>query len=215
MKFLDNLERRMGRFYIPNLMKYLCTAMLGVFILDFLPFQVSASSVLVFNRALILKGQVWRILTFTVLPPNSSPLFILLSLYFYYMIGTALENRWGSRRFNLYYLLGVAGNIASGFLMGYATNTYLNLSLFLAYAMLNPDMPVMLFFVLPVKMKWLALLSSISLIALFFTGGWAMKLSLLLSLLPFFLFFGPQLWQEGKMAWGRMKYRWQNRNWNR
>ena len=150
-----------------------------------------------------------------MLPPNSSLLFILLSLYFYYMIGTALENRWGSRRFNLYYLLGVAGNIASGFLMGYATNTYLNLSLFLAYAMLNPDMPVMLFFVLPVKMKWLALLSSISLIALFFAGGWAMKLSLLLSLLPFFLFFGPQLWQEGKMAWGRMKYRWQNRNWNR
>ena len=111
---------------------------------------------------------------------------------FYYMLGTMLENRWGSRRFNLYYLIGVIGNIAAGFITGYATNTYLNMTLFLAIAVLYGEMQLNLFMVLPIKMKYLALVDAALLIYSFLFGSWAGRVALVLSLLPFFLFFGRQ-----------------------
>lgn len=211
MRFLNFLERKMGKYYIPELMKYLCLGMLGVFVLDFLPFGVSASSLLYFNRDLILQGQIWRAITFVFLPPSSSILFILLSLYFYYFLGTMLENRWGSRRFNLYYLIGVLGNIAAGFITGYATNTYLNLSLFLAIAVLYGDMQVNLFMFLPIKMKYIALVDAALLIYSFLVGSWAARLGLVLSLLPFFLFFGRDAYLAARHDWWKLKNWWMSR----
>ena len=201
----------MGRHYIPNLMKYLCLCMLGVFVLDMMPFSLSASSLLYFDRALILRGQIWRLVTFIFLPPSSSVLFILFSLYFYYMLGTMLENRWGSRKFNLYYLIGVLGNIAAGFLTGYATNTYLNMTLFLAIAVLYGEMQINLFMVLPVKMKHIALVDAALLIYQFLAGGWVVKVSLLFSLLPFFLFFGRDAKVMAHHWMWKLKNRWAQR----
>lgn len=207
MGLIDKLERKMGRHYIPQLMKYLCVAMLGVFILDYLPMLSSASAFLYFNRARILRGEIWRVITFVFLPPDSSILWILFSLYFYYFLGTTLENRWGSARFNIYYALGVLGNILAGFISGYATNEYLNLSLFLAFATYYPYFEFTLFFVLPVKVRWIGLLDAALLIYQFLIGSWAMRLSLVLSLLPYFLFFGKQAYLQLKMDVRRLK-RW-------
>ena len=205
MNLLQRLERKYGRYAIRDLMKYLCIGMLGVFILDYLPMLRSASALLYFDRELILQGQIWRLITFIFLPPTGSIIFILINLYFDFFLGTSLENHWGSARFNLYYLLGIVGNILSGFLTGFATNYYLNLSLLLSFAVLCPEMEFMLFFVLPVKAKWLGLFDGGLLIYEFFQVGWAGKVSLLLSLLPFFLFFGKSAWLQIKMDYRKIK----------
>ncbi len=208
-RFLDRLERKMGRYYISGLMKIIVFGMAGVFVLDliFSRSAVSASAMLAFNRALILRGQVWRLFTFIFIPESSSLLMIFFTLYFYYLIGTALENRWGSRRFNLYYLFGILGADLGGMLLGYNTNHYLNLSLFLAFACLYPDFEVLLFFVLPVKMKYIAWVDAAYLLYLFIMGSWASRGCMLLSFLPFFMFFGRDLYLKGRHLVWRLKNR--------
>ena len=209
MKWLDRLERRMGRHYIPNLMKWLCLGMLGVFILEYLPLQKSAWHLLYFDRDLILRGEVWRLITFIFLPPGDSPLWILFSLYFYYFLGTSLENHWGSARFNIYYAIGVLGNILSGFLTGVATNAYLNTSLLLSFAVLYPDMEFNLFFFLPVKVRWIGGAWGLYLLYQLAVIPWAYKVALVLSFLPFILFFGKRAWLQLRMDWRRVM-RWIN-----
>ncbi len=208
-QFLNRLERKMGRFYITGLMKIIVFGMAGVFLLDlfFSRGAVTASQLLSFSRELILRGQIWRLFTFIFIPEGSSPIFIVFTLYFYYLIGTALENRWGSRRFNLYYLFGIIGADLGGMLLGYNSNYFLNLSLFLAFACLYPDFEVLLFFILPVKMKYLAYLDAAYLVYLLITGSWAARGCLLLSLLPFFLFFGEDLYLDARRLVRRLKNR--------
>jgi len=206
-RFLNQLERRIGRHYIPNLMRYLTLAMLGVFILEYLPLRRSAWQLLYFNRDLILQGQVWRLITFIFLPPTGNPFWILFSLYFYYFLGDSLENHWGGARFNLYYLIGIIGSVISGFLTGYTTNEYLNLSLLLAFAVLYPEMEFTLFFILPVKVKWIGGAWAIYLIYQLITQPMTYKLALILSLLPFVLFFGKQAFLQLRMD-GRRLLRW-------
>ncbi len=211
MKIMDKLERRMGRFYIENLMQYILFGMAGIFLLDLMPFSFSASTLLYFNRALILKGEVWRILTFVFLPIGGDILSMVLAGYLLYIFGTALENRWGSRRFTLYYLLGVLCSIISGFIFGIATNAYINYSLFFAFAMLYGNFEVRLFFVLPVKVKWMAWLMAAVMGYNILTGGWLVLLQVLLVMLPFVLFFGDDLYAWGKMTWYKLKHQWNNK----
>ncbi len=209
MNWLNQLERRMGRHYIPNLMKYLTVAMLGVFILEYLPLPQSAWMLLYFDRDLILQGQIWRLFTFIFLPPSGSIFFILLSLYFYYFLGTSLENHWGGARFNLYYAIGILGSILGGFLTGAATNSYLNTSLLLSFAVLYPDMEFMLFFFLPVKVRWIGWAWGLYLLYQLIVIPWAYKAALALSFLPFILFFGKQAWLQLRMDVRRL-LRWIN-----
>lgn len=121
------LARKFGKYVISNLMMYIVSAMAVVFVLDML-MPVNLTAYFMFNKAAILRGQLWRLVTFLFLSPDSSIVWILFSLYFYWMIGSALENQWGSFRFNMYYLFGMLGTIISGMITGYATNSYLNLS---------------------------------------------------------------------------------------
>ena len=207
-RFLSRLEKKMGRFYISGLMKIIVFGMAGVFLLDlFFSRSVTASDLLSFNKALILQGQVWRLVTFVFIPEGTSPSFIFFTLYFYYLIGTALENRWGSRRFNLYYLIGILGADLGGMLTGYGTSHYLNLSLFLAFACLYPDFEILLFFVLPVKIKYIAYLDAAYLAYRLFFLSWAGRGSVLLSFLPFFLFFGEDLFFRAKRLTWKLKNR--------
>ena len=208
-RFLSRLEKKMGRFYISGLMMIIVFGMAGVFLLDlfFSRSAVTASQLLSFNKALILQGQVWRLVTFVFIPEGTSPIFIFFTLYFYYLIGTALENRWGSRRFNLYYLIGILGADLGGMLTGYGTSHYLNLSLFLAFACLYPDFEILLFFVLPVKIKYIAYLDIAYLAYRLFFLSWAGRGSVLLSFLPFFLFFGEDLFFRAKRLTWKLKNR--------
>ena len=207
LDWLNRIERKMGRHYIPDLMKYLCLAMLGVFILDYLPLNRSASALLTFDRARIFRGEIWRIITFIFLPPNSGIIWIIFSLYFSYFIGTSLEHQWGSKRFNIYYALGIIGNIIAGFITGYATNGYLNTSLLLSFAVLFPDTEFMLFFFLPVKAKWFGIFAGALLLYEFLFSPFAYKVALLFSLLPFFIFFGKSAWLQLRMDFRRLMFK--------
>ncbi|MDO5326881.1 MAG: rhomboid family intramembrane serine protease [Clostridia bacterium] len=209
MKWLNWIERKMGRHYIPNLMRYIVFGMLGVFILEHLPLPRSAWELLYFNKTLILRGEIWRLITWIFLPPTGSILFILLNLYFYFFLGTSLENHWGSARFNIYYAIGILGNIVAGFLTGFTTNSYLNISLLLAFAVLYPDMEFTLFFFLPVKVRWIGWAWGLYLLYQLVTVPWIYKVSLALSMLPFVLYFGKDAWLQAKMDYRRLM-RWIN-----
>ncbi len=212
MNWLDKLERKLGRFALPGLMRVVVVGMALVFCCELLFPQAMLEYYLYFSPALIAQGQVWRIFTFIFLPPQSSLLFIVFALYFYYFIGNALENEWGSFRFTLYYLLGVVGTIIAGLLTGGATNSYLNLSLFFAFAALYPNMQVLLFFFIPIKIKWLAYLDAALFAYQFLLGTWQTRAAILASLLNFLIFFGPSVLRQIR---DNLRYRKQREDWRR
>ena len=212
MNWLDKLERKLGRFALPGLMRVVVVGMALVFCCELLFPQAMLEYYLYFSPALIAQGQVWRIFTFIFLPPQSSLLFIVFALYFYYFIGNALENEWGSFRFTLYYLLGVVGTIIAGLLTGGSTNSYLNLSLFFAFAALYPNMQVLLFFFIPIKIKWLAYLDAALFAYQFLLGTWQTRAAILASLLNFLIFFGPSVLRQIR---DNLRYRKQREDWRR
>ena len=160
---LDRFCRNHPNFGIPHLMNIVVAATVLVYLLDMFSLG-SASALLSFSRYAILhKFQLWRIITFVFVPEGSSlGIFgFAVSLYFYWWIGSMLEREWGFARFSLFYFLGVLFNVIFGFLAGYSSVFYLNLSLFFSFAALYPDMRVLLFFIIPIKVKWLAAVDAV------------------------------------------------------
>ncbi len=215
-KLLDKIESKFRRFAVDDLMIYVIITM-GViyafdYILSFNPnTEVSLASYLVFDRGLIMKGQVWRILTFLFVPDFDNPIWVAFELYFMWMLGTGLEKAWGAFKFNVYFWLGAIGCMIAGMLLGYATNTYHYLSLFLAFAILYPDYEILLFFVLPVKMKWLGLIDGAMLVYSFIFNGINMKIFIALSLINLILFFGKDLYDKIYYAIRRIYYKRKNK----
>ena len=187
-RWYDVLANKLRRFAIPSLMKYLVICMGAVFLMD-LFFMGQFRSYLWFSRPAIYSGQIWRLISFIFIPISASPLFIVFVLYFYYMIGEALEREWGVAKFNLFYLIGILGTIIAGLITGFATNHYLNMSLFFAFAILFPEVQIRLFFVLPVKVKWLGYLNAAYFAYLLISSGWPQRLALLVSVANIILFF--------------------------
>ncbi len=190
---LDRLQRKYRRFAIPNLMQYIVGGMAIIFVMDMIVFALepfSLTATLMFNREAILHGQVWRLISFVLIPPDSSPIFIIFSLYFYWLIGDALENQWGTFRFNCFYWFGVICTMIFGLITGYATNYYLNMTLFLAFAFLYPDFQCLMFFCIPIKIKWLAIIDGLILAVSFYYAGWQGRVALLIALANILLFFG-------------------------
>ncbi len=219
-KWLNALERHLYKYNIPPIMKYLVFAMGGVFVLDLFMVMTTAYtthinliSYMTLDITMVLQGQVWRLLTWLIVPNQDNMLWMALSLYFYYFIGTALESRWGARRFLIFFVIGAIANIAAAFLShaitgyGYGVNTYLYFSLFLAFAALYPDMQFMLFFVLPIKAKWLAAVDLVYFLMAIVMGGVSLRMAAIASLVNILLFFGEDIWQTGR----RMYFQWQRR----
>lgn len=189
---LDKLDRKFGRYALKNLMTIIVVGTAIVWALDMLVYVrtgVDITAWLYFDKAAIISGQIWRVLTFVFVPETYNPFLLVVSLYFYWLIGNALEREWGSFKFDLFYLCGVLGAILSGFITGYATVDYLHLSLFLAFALLYPDYTVLVFYILPVKVKWIAIIDLIGLILLFIFSFWEERIALLVALLNVALFF--------------------------
>jgi len=193
---LQKLQRMFGKFAIKNLMTYIVGAMAVVFIVDFVippNLEFSLAGLLAFNMTAIAQGDFWRAVTFIVMPPPAGIIFIVFALYLYWMIGSTLERQWGAFKFNIFYFCGMIGTIASGLIMGGATNIYLNLSLLLAFAILYPNFEIRLFLLVPVKMKWLAYLYTAFLVVSFIFSMWPQRVALLVSLINIILFFGKDL----------------------
>ena len=190
-KFIRRAQYKFGRYAVSNLMAIICAGQLGVYLCEMMFPALNLSYMLACYRSEIFSGQVWRLFTCFFLPPSAGIIFIAFVLYFYYMVGGALENEWGSFRFDLFYLTGMIGVWISMLITGYGSSYYLNLSLFLAFAILYPDYQFLLFFIIPVKSKWLALADLVMLVLSFcFTPGWSAKIAIILSLGNIILFFG-------------------------
>ncbi len=189
LKWLNKLERKYGRDAISGLMKYIVAANLAVFLLEVINPGLEANLMLIPQA--VMAGQVWRLVTFILIPPATSAFWILFTLYFYYIIGMGLEQAWGSFKFNIYYLVGMIATIIVSLIGGSpATGVFINLTLFLAFASIYPNHEVLLFFILPVKVKYLGILNAVLLAQQFIMGGVGIKLMILASLANYFIFFG-------------------------
>ncbi len=210
-KLYDGVQRFCAahpRFGIPNLMRVIVIGNVAVYVLMLLTQanDANALSFLTFNLNALLHGEVWRLVTFVFVPAYSSPFALLISLYFYYWIGSTLERQWGTAKFNLYYfsgaLLTVLGVVLASLITGnpYLTAAgtgYVNLSMFFAFAFLFPDTTVLLFFILPVRMKWLAYLDgalfAFDIIKAIGAHNWAGVVLPIVALLNFAVFIWPEV----------------------
>ncbi len=203
-KFLNNLERKIGKYAITNLSLYIIIAYVVGYIL-----QLTGSVEFIsLNPYYISKGQVWRIITWILVPPTGFDIFTIIMLYFYYQIGTVLERTWGAFRYNVYIFSGIIftvlgavvlyvittanglDGISAGYLVSRGFTTYyINLSIFLAFAATYPDVRILLFFVIPVKMKWMAYIDAVILAYQFVVSGTAGRIAIVMSLLNFLVFF--------------------------
>jgi hypothetical protein len=175
-------------------MTYIIGLNLLVYLLTLAYPESSALGLLYLEPRLVLQGEVWRVVTFVLIPPAASILWIAFILYFYYMVGTGLEHEWGSFRFNAYYLTGMIGTVLAAFLTGAGSSAlYLNLSLFLAFAYIYPDFEILLFLILPVKVKYLAWLNWLFFVFTVLTAPPAGKAAALVAVANYFIFFGADI----------------------
>ena len=146
----------------------------------------------------VLMGEWWRLITFLFIPPSNHPVFVFFAWYLFYLMGGALEGHWGTFRYNVFLLIGYLVTVAVSFLipMFPATNVFIGGSVFLAFAFLYPDFQLYIFFILPVKIKWLALLTWLGYAYELLFGSWLTRLLVLASICNFLLFFGRDiLWR--------------------
>ena len=195
MKFFQKLERKFGRYAIHNLMYYIIVLyLIGLGIVYLVPgFYTMYLSL---DAAMILRGQIWRIFTFIIYPPTTSLFFAVFVFLLYYSLGRSLERVWGAFRFNVYILMGILFHVAAALILYLVfhervllTTTYLNASVFLAYAVSFPDDTFFIYFVLPVKAKWLAAFEGFFYVLMFFTGGMRTKVEIGMTLANFLIFF--------------------------
>ena len=207
MNFLNKMERKFGRYAIHNLTKYMigCYAIGYILLYAGNLFGFFITGYLTLSPYHILHGQIWRIVSWLLIPPPTSNLvFVLIMLLFYYSLGETLERTWGAFRYNVYILGGVLFTVIGAFLlyfmmganpflsMAYSmafSTYYINLSIFLAFAANYPDMQVLFMMIIPMKMKWLAVLDIAYLLYDMVKGGWGIRTVILASLLNFIIYF--------------------------
>ncbi len=195
---IDDFCYRHPRFGIPNLMRYLTIANVLFWVINLIsrgPFL----SYLYFNPGLIVQGQIWRLVSFLFVPPSTGVL-ALLVFYFYYWIGSTLEAQWGTGQFTIYFFTGVLLTVLYGFLIYFLMgasipldSTYIYLSMFFSFAVLFPDMQVLFMFLIPVKMKYLALVDAAFFLYAVLTTQYPLNLLPLVALLNFLIFCGSEL----------------------
>lgn len=189
---------------IPNLMLYIIVGTAIVYLMGQMTRNYTLYSILCFHRESILCGQIWRLFTYPLVYGTGSPnlLLIAISLFCYYSLGRAMENSWGTLKFNLFYLTGmVMMDVWCLIFGGQADVTYLNLSLFLGYATMYPDTHFLLFFIIPVK-AWIFALFNLAVVALdFFTAPFPGNFFSIISLANYFLFFGSDVLNVLPQSW--------------
>lgn len=212
MDWTDKLERRWRNLGIPNLVNILlggqlATGLIALIVyarvLDFLPLY----------RGAVLQFQLWRLVTFLFYPSWIGSALGILNLLFYFWAGNALTRVWGDFKTTLYIALGVLGAWVSCFITGYASCEGIFLSLFFAYAWLWPEQQVLLFGIIPLKIKWLGWVELAIWAMSFLTGSLAVKLSLVLGLAGFLAFYGREVvqWAKDSVVNHKRRRDWNNR----
>ena len=219
----NGLRRKLEKYAIPNLTLYLIICYGIGYLMQYL--VPAGYQYLMLDPFLVLKGQVWRLVTWILIPPDSSNIFfVLITLYLYYSLGGLLERIWGTYKYNVYLFSGLLFTILGAFVLcGYSvlmgaqptmytglyllnngsavyfgefSTYYMNMSIFLACAASIPDVQVLLMFIFPIKVKWLGIVYGIILLVNCIQGGIATWIVVIFSLLNFLVFF---LRSKGKM----------------
>jgi hypothetical protein len=226
MPLISRLERRFGRFAIPHLTTAIVAGQAALWVANLLPQGVSIDRV-VLDPAKVMQGEAWRLVTFLFTPPADRSILTVFYFLLLHLFGSTLERQWGVFRFNVFLFTGWLANVAAAFVassvMGqeaaaaagggalqlasiYASNTFFYSSLFLAFARLYPDFILNLFFVLPIRIKWLALLMWIGYAYALVTGDWTARMLILATILNYLMFFGPEHWSEFKHGHRRRSF---------
>lgn len=207
MNFLNKMERKIGKYAIPNLMIYLIAA----YCIGFVIYTVNPNFMLMLTLSPyhILHGQVWRLITWILMPTDTRVFSLLIMALLYYQLGSVLERSWGTFRFNVYIFGGMLFTVIGAFILYgiYAaagtgnletislissltfTTNYINLTIFLAFAVMYPEMQILLFFIIPVKMKWMAVVYAVLIAINLILTSWGGRIAIIMSILNFLIFF--------------------------
>lgn len=207
MNFLNKMERKIGKYAIPNLMIYLIAA----YCIGFVIYTVNPNFMLMLTLSPyhVLHGQVWRLITWILMPTDTRVFSLLIMALLYYQLGSALERSWGTFRFNVYIFGGMLFTVIGAFILYgiYAaagtgsletislissltfTTNYINLTIFLAFAVMYPEMQILLFFIIPVKMKWMAVVYAVLIAINLILTSWGGRIAIIMSILNFLIFF--------------------------
>ncbi len=204
MNFMNKLERKFSKYAVSNLTMYLIFGYAVGYMLGRVSPQML--SYLTFNPYEIMHGQVWRLVTWVLIPPSmDNIIFYLIMMLFYYQLGQSLERTWGIFRFNVYIFGGILFTTIGAFLLygifyavygvpvmgmgAFFSTNYINMTIFLAFAVCYPDMQVLLYFIVPIKMKWLAAVYAVLILFQMLETGWAGRVAILMSVLNFLVFY--------------------------
>lgn len=199
MNWLDKLERKFGRYAVHNLTVYLLACYAVGFMVNLI--MPKLAYYFTFEPAFIFEGQIWRLVSWVIIPPSNSVIYFIFMMLLYYSLGTTLENIWGAFRYNLYIFTGMLFTIIGAFIayfvvggagigIGYFVSTfYINMSIFLACAAIMPELKLYLYGIIPVKMKWFAILYVVLIGMDVINGNVVTRITIIASLLNFIIFF--------------------------
>jgi membrane associated rhomboid family serine protease len=191
MMWLDKLEKRFGFLAIPGLIRIV--VLFSVLVLGLVWLNPEFRFMLMLDPARIRQGEVWRLVTYIFIPQTFS-WWVVLFLWFLWFIGDGLERAWGAFRLTLYFLVGMIGTTVAAFFFGSNfSNTMLISSLFFAFARFYPDLVIYLFFILPVKIKWLAWAYAALLLFGFAVGSNSYRMAVIAAMSNYLIFFGPEI----------------------
>ena len=196
MNWIGRLERKHQRFSIPGLVRYIVIATAILFALNEFS-QGRVYDLLELDASKVFGGQVWRLVSFIFVPPALGDLgviAIIFMLYIFYIFGTAMESYWGSFKLTFYYLIGMISAIVAAFITGYGTSEFIMLSIFLAFAYINPDFKLLLFFIIPMKIKYIAWFEILYVIYSVVFSPIYVKIAAILSFVSFIVFFGKDMY---------------------
>lgn len=197
MSLLDKLERRLGFLAIPGLIRIVVAFNALVFVLVRL--NPDFQYMLDLNPARIIRGELWRLVTYIFLPQTFSFLWVIFVLWFLWFIGEGLEQAWGAFRLTLYFFVGMIGTTMAAFFFGSNfSNSMLTAALFFAFATFYPNEVIYIFFILPVKVKWVAWAMAAFLFYGFVIGTNAYRMALLAALSNYVIFFGPGFFRQAR-----------------
>lgn len=219
MSLLSRLNSKFGRYAVPNLTMVFIVGQVFLYVAQQIdPGQagVDVLDKIRLNPAKVLSGEVWRLVTFLFDPPTSNLIFAFFFWYLFYLMGTTLEVSWGVFRYNMFLLIGYVASVACAFGLYFtmgaangnlpASSGFLYGTVFLAFARLYPEFVMYIFFILPVKIKWLALFQWIGYAIGFLFGPWMVKAMIVASVFNYMLFFGRDIWLDIKQGHRRMRH---------
>ena len=210
LSWFDKMEKKVGRYAISNLTLYLLIAYGIGYMTRFL--MPELLQWLTLEPGLILKGQIWRIVSWIFVAPAEKPIYFLLMVWLYYSLGTTLERTWGTFRYNVYIISGMLFTVIGAFVLygvlcatydaafiggqtllltgsGLFSVSYIYMSIFLAFAVTYPDMEVLLYFIIPIKMKWMGLVYGVMILYGIISGSMVTRIAIIASILNFIIFF--------------------------